>query len=148
MSTRLRRYVVGMGIVCLLAGVAGCGKGKGTVSGRVTYGGKPVVSGTVSMIASDDIQYSGSISPDGTYSISGVPNGPVRILVSSPNSNAVKPGGPPPTSGTQGDIEGAPAQPAAKPGEWTELPGKYADPAQSGLTGTVKSNTIINLDLE
>src|SRR5205823_14560750 len=76
-----------------LLAVCGCSPGKGTVSGKVTYKGKPVVWGTVSAVASDNVQYAAPITPQGTYSIPKRPGRPVRLTVSSPNPG-VKPGSP------------------------------------------------------
>src|SRR5690242_8111846 len=77
-----------------LLAVAGCGAGRGTVSGKVTYKGKPVVTGTVSVIGSDGIQYAAQITPQGTYSVPDVPAGPAKFTVSSPNPDDAVRGGP------------------------------------------------------
>jgi hypothetical protein len=140
-----------------LLAVGGCGPSTGTVTGKVTHKGKPVVWGTITMIASDNIPYSGSLNPDGTYSIVGVRGGPVKIGVMSPNPDGATRGSTPvggrPGAGAAGDLGGkaaAPAQPAVAlpaPGAWFALPDKYADPLQSGLTGTVQGDTVLNVDL-
>ena len=64
-----------------LLAVCGCSPGKGTVSGKVTYKGKPVVWGTVSAVASDNVQYAAPITPQGTYSIPNVPYGSLTVTV-------------------------------------------------------------------
>jgi hypothetical protein len=89
--------------VCL-ALAAGCQKGPPEItilSGRVTLDGKPVTAGTVNVVSADDIvRTSGTINPDGTYSIVGAPVGPVklavftedfRVLLPEPGSGATKP---------------------------------------------------------
>src|SRR5262245_32889412 len=136
--------------LCLLGFVSGCGPSGGTVSGKVTYRGKPVTMGHVTMIGSDNVQYVGDITSEGTYSIPHVPGGPVKITVSSPNPNIAQRAraiGPGPRGGA-GDLEEAAPPPPTAPTGWVEIPPEFADPEQSGLTGTVKSATIINLDLE
>ena len=133
-----------------LIAVVGCGS-KGTISGKVTYKGKSLASGSVSVIASDNIQYVSAIAPDGTYSIANVPTGPARFTVTSPNPGDtlqanLKRG---PSRGV-GDLDSQPApppQPAPGPGGWFSIPDKYGDPDQSGLTGTVGSPKT-NIDLE
>jgi len=59
------------------------------LTGRVSSGGRSVVYGTVSVVASDDRVYSAPIGPDGTYRITSLPPGPVRVSVSSPNPRSV-----------------------------------------------------------
>ena len=59
--------------------------GATTLTGRVTSQGKPVVFGTVTVITSDQRAHSVPIQPDGTYALKGVPRGPVKVAVSSPN---------------------------------------------------------------
>lgn len=119
----------------------GCGPSKGTVSGKVTHKGKPVVWGSVSLIASDGVQYVGQITPEGTYTIPNVPSGSVKICVSSPNPD-VSARGP----GAAGDGGGDPT-PKPKAGAWFALPEQYNDPQKSGLTGTVRGDTTIDVDL-
>jgi len=59
------------------------------LTGSVTAGGRPVVYGTVTVVASDDRVYTASIREDGTYRIPAVPPGPVRVAVSSPNPRSI-----------------------------------------------------------
>lgn len=59
--------------------------GTDEITGSVSSGGRPVVFGTVTVVASDDRVYTTPIRPDGTYRIRSVPPGPVRVAVSSPN---------------------------------------------------------------
>src|SRR5262245_25668289 len=63
---------------------AGCG-GRGDVSGRVTYQGKPLVWGTVQFEGSDNLIKQGNIKPDGTYAVAGVAVGEAKVAVSSIN---------------------------------------------------------------
>jgi hypothetical protein len=132
----------------ILVAASGC-TSRSPVSGQVTYKGKPVVWGTVTVIASDNIQYATQIKPDGTYTIPNVPTGPARFAVSSPNPDGTARGGPAAANGGAGDRgapgEGGPPNPPA--GAWFPLPEKYNDAAKSGLTGTVGSGAVdLNLD--
>ena len=84
--TRLIRSAV------LLAALAltGCGEQTTDVSGKVTYKGKSVTSGTVVILDGGSAPKAGTINPDGTYRVSGVKYGSFKVAVSSP---------PPPGSG-------------------------------------------------
>src|SRR5262245_35060772 len=77
------RWVCGI-LLLVLSVVFGCGPGSATVTGKVTYKGKPVVSGTVVMLGSDERMVSAEIKADGQYVLAGVRSGKVRIGVSSP----------------------------------------------------------------
>src|SRR5439155_5760384 len=51
---------------------AGCGGGKASVSGKVSFKGKLLATGTVSMVGPDGIVRQGAIKPDGTYTVTDV----------------------------------------------------------------------------
>lgn len=131
-------------------GLVGC-TSKSNVQGKVTYQGKALTSGSVSIIAEDQLQYSGQIESDGSYSIPNVPTGEVKFLVSSPNPGGESRGqGRMPPKGANSDL--APAQPVAAnqpKTDWFQIPEKYADPANTDLKGTVKANpSVIDLELK
>jgi hypothetical protein len=124
-------------IVCTLFAIsvlplinAGC-SGVGNVSGKITYGGKTLVWGTVQFEGSDGIIRPANIEPDGSYCVTGVPTGEVKVAVSSinPKSSDFVPmqreGGPPP-----------PPRPEVK--GWFEIPKKYDTTFNSGLSYTIK----------
>ncbi len=71
--------------VLLLLGLAlasvGCGKSTGEVSGKVTYHGKALTFGTVTITSANGPQQSATIQPDGTYEIKDVPTGPATVTV-------------------------------------------------------------------
>jgi hypothetical protein len=127
------RPVVAAALVAL---VVGCG-GRGDVSGKVTYQGKPLVWGTVQFEGSDGILKQANLKSDGAYSVQGVATGEAKVAVSSinPNSSDFQPrvakGRPAP-----------PPRPAVK--GWFPIPEKFDTPHKSGLTYTIKSgaNTI------
>lgn len=141
------RFVLVMLLASLLLALGtGC-QSRGTVTGKVTHKGKPVIWGTVTLIASDNMAYPGQITMDGNYTVANVPDGPVKIGVSSPNPDGTNRGGPAANQGGAGDRGGADPTPAIKAGKWFPLPEAYSDPLKSGLTGTVKGNTVINVEL-
>jgi hypothetical protein len=128
---------------------AGCSPSKGTVSGLVKRQGKPIVWGNVTLIASDNAAYSGPITSQGTYSIPNVPGGPVKLCVTSTNPDGAARGGPAAERSAASDRAAAGANRSLPPaGAWIAIPDKYTDPQQSGLTGTVKGDTTIDLDLD
>ncbi len=132
---------------------AGCGwSGTTTVEGTVTYRGKPVVSGGVSLVAADGVQRSGPLKPDGTFRIPDVPVGPVKVGVSSPNPSPPPPPAkskgiklPPGTTIGGGRPEAPPSDPT--PG-WVPIPERFVDPVTSGLTQTVEKGKPLELKLE
>ncbi|MDY3560114.1 carboxypeptidase-like regulatory domain-containing protein [Gemmata sp. JC673] len=125
--------------------LSGCSPAKGVVSGRVTHKGKPVTSGSVTLIASDDLPYAAQIASDGSYSIPGVPGGSVKIGVTSPNPSGAGRGG----RGAAAALSEAPREGpgTAGAGSWVELPDKYTDPLKSGLSGAVSGDTRLDIDL-
>jgi hypothetical protein len=120
----------------LTAAALGCG-GRGDVSGKVTYKGKPLVWGTVQFEGSDKLIRQGNINSDGTYSIQGVASGEAKVAVSSinPKSSDFQPrqaeGRPPPKP--RPEVKG-----------WFPIPEDYQDLSKPKLSYTVKSgqNTI------
>src|SRR5438132_13142015 len=72
-------------VICL--GPAGCtGRDRpASVSGKVTYNGKPVTSGIVVLVGKDgktsDLGY---VKDDGSYSIAKAPSGPVKVSFDNP----------------------------------------------------------------
>src|SRR5437016_3362903 len=64
----------------ILIGIAtGCGGNTAIVSGKVTYQGRPVTSGSVIVLNQDGTAESWVILPDGTYSVPGVKRGHVKF---------------------------------------------------------------------
>lgn len=115
----------------------GCGGVSTTeVTGTVKYRDKPLTTGSITLLASDNNLYIGSIEANGQFSIPKVPVGPVKIAVSSPNPNDVETRGSG-ASATIGErIGGSRAKPV--PAGWVPIPEKYGDPQNSGLTGDAK----------
>ena len=68
------------------------------------------------------------LTTDGTYRLNGVPVGPAKVGVSSPDP---KPGS---RALAGGDPRAKAGPPPLPPGAWFPLPAQYADPATSGVT--------------
>ena len=139
----------------------GCGGGKATVKGKVTSGGKPVVWGSVILVDASGAYHQGDIELNGTYEIAGVPNGTVKIGVTSPSPVDQRGGGRPgggkeaPKGGGGFDdprekLEKMAARPTPPAGAWFQLPNqeKNSDPTQSGMTGEVKSGQPLDIDIK
>ncbi len=135
-------------IVC--AGCAGPGDVQGTVSYRPN--GKKVVTGTVMFMGADGMPHYAMINADGTYLVRGVPPGPAKVTVASPNPvqppEPKRPGGgdreqigeakPP----VEGGAAGVPVSEEIKK-NWFAIPEKYTDLQNSGLRFEVKRGVSI-----
>jgi hypothetical protein len=141
----------GHGWLLFLAVCAGCSSSsQGTISGKVTYHGKPVPAGTVVFVP--QVQGGSFAAPirDGQYKLENCPVGPAKIAVSSkqaitaPMKGMMSKTKPPP------EIEeklgrGAPAEGASSNNAPTaSIPPRYQDPEKSGLSYTVKSGSQVH----
>jgi hypothetical protein len=133
------RCAAGLVLVSLLAAL-GCGRGD--VTGKVTYKGKPLVFGTVQFEGADKVLKQGNIKTDGTYTVRDVAAGEAKVAVNSlnPESSDFQPL----------QREGMPARkrPPAPKG-WFPIPAEYQDLSKPKLTYTVKSGkNTIDIDLK
>ena len=137
-------------VVLAALALTGCADGTTDVSGKVTYKGKPVAYGAVVVFDADGAPKSGTIQPDGTFRVSGVRSGPVKVAVSSPPP----PGAEPARKGTGRDADddklplAVPPAPPEVLKSWRPIPEKYGDPNKSELTAEVKSGQPLDLDLK
>ena len=122
----------------LVLAAAGCGAGKGEVSGQVKFKGEPLTSGRVTFVCQAGAkEVLSSEIVNGTYTISGVPVGPVKIMVET----FPPPTAPPPVKipgGIPPKIKGLP-EPGAPPahGRHVAIPPRYSNLEQSGLSYAV-----------
>jgi hypothetical protein len=129
----------GLLVLLFLVGAGGCGN-RATVSGKVTYQGRPVTYGAVIFVAGDGTARSAVIAPDGSYKIEGLSPGTLKIGVISPD----------PSKGRSARRQHKPAPPqdgaADSPGTqgvaWFPLPTQFEPPSTSGLDCTVESGTV------
>jgi hypothetical protein len=108
------------GVVALLlalAAVAGCG-GPRTVSGKVSYKGKPLGKGQISFVGLGK-SVSGTINADGTYVVTDVPAGEVTATVVSYY--------------VEGEAKFGLTPLKTAPPMKSAIPTKYNDPKTSGL---------------
>lgn len=125
--SRTPRVIGSLALGLLLLGGLGCGGKKASVSGEVTYRGKPLPSGNVSFFdAKKEIVGTATIS-NGKYSLASVPAGSMKITVTTPLIPPVDRRHPPPKDMPGGQL--APSVP---------IPPRYANPENSGLTYEVQ----------
>jgi hypothetical protein len=141
MHTRRGRQNLGTAVatVVLSTLMAGCGGGKADVSGKVSYKGKLLVTGTVSMVGPDGIVRQGPINRDGTFRVTGVAAGKVQIGVLSlnPAGDARRGGRPAAVSRTAN----ATPDPARDGSAWFAIPTIYQEPTNSGLSAVLASGS-------
>jgi hypothetical protein len=115
--------------VCLLLLCAawGCGGSAGTIAGKVSYRGKVLAGGTVTLFNADGVKIrSVPIRPDGSYRASGLPVGLTKIAVESKAPSGLPPVLVPRPPEKYDLADGAtPAVP---------IPPHYKDAGKSGLT--------------
>ena len=115
--------------------VPGCGGGpaKGSLSGTVVYGEKPVKIGKVLAWGGDGSVREGEIMPDGTYLVKDVVAGQVTLCVLSPNpADTPERKGPdgkaPPGDGTKANRK-----------DWFLIPPEFSEVKTSPLKTTITS---------
>lgn len=126
-------------LICFLVSAFGCGPGYGTVMGTVTYQGKPLTTGFVGMFHPDGRQASGQVQKDGTYTIPGAPAGSVVVIVDSTPPIPVRIiGGTAKKENTDQTGEAKNTALSSPSGQHVAIPKKYGNPAESGLSYTVR----------
>lgn len=149
-----RQLNISLRLIPLLAlplfSLVGCADKVVEVKGKVTYQGKEVCGGGIQLVAKNNQVYGGTIAEDGTYIVSGVPAGEVKIGVSSPdpsnNTAATMRSSRSGAAGLGGAAKKGEAAPA-KNSKWFKIPDKYSDPDKSGLTG-VAGTAPLDVDLK
>lgn len=133
----LRLVLSGLPAVVFLSG---CGEPTTRVSGKVSYRGKPLPSGTITFFCSDNkVVRSCQIGADGSYAIEKVPVGMAKISVSTP---------PPPPALSAEVAKMAPSG-GSTPPKPISIPINYNDPEKSGLTYQVpKGDQPHDIDLK
>jgi hypothetical protein len=140
MRPRIQRKTRWIGWVLFsisLAGAGGCGK-TATVTGKVSYQGRPVTYGSLIFLSADRTARSGVIERDGSYRIEGVPPGTAKIGVISRDPSK---GRSVVRNQKRADAGNKEAEKTALK-EWFPLPSKFEDPAASGLSFTVDSRRV------
>ena len=123
----LSRSVLALLTIALAS--TGCGDSdSGRVSGKVRLNDAPVPAGTVTFHGDNNRSASAFIEADGTYTVTGVPLGPVKVTVTAPAPMSDK-GKKQLEKARKISIEGR--------SDVVEIPARYGRPEQSGLQLTV-----------
>jgi hypothetical protein len=133
----------------LMFGIGGCGKVKKTnVSGKVTYRGKPLPSGTIIFESTDPKGGSGSATiANGEYATDNAPLGDVKVYIQLPPPL-------PAGVGTPKDGKATPPPPGAGspkpvPKDWiTTINLRYGSPRLSPLKANLKDGKNPNTNFE
>jgi hypothetical protein len=115
------------GLICTAAAVlflTGCSS-QGTVSGKVSFNGKPLPGGLVSLYDSEGQTRSGGIGKEGNYTVSNVAPGKAQVFVV--------------TLSERPSIRQPENKNSTSLGEYVAIPPKYMDKDQSGITLDVKT---------
>jgi hypothetical protein len=139
---RKMAYRVGGGAIALLVVIVGLsayasGGGSATVSGRITYLGRPVIWGSVILVGPDGRSAVGRIQPDGTFTVANAPTGEVGVSITSPDPLAQHYATQLKTSRDRIPVAQWPAMPVDRQ-QWFVLPQRYDNAKTSELTLTVK----------
>jgi hypothetical protein len=142
--TARKLHLASIVATCLAAGLlfsTGCNRSTlSTVSGTVSFEGKPLASGSVMLYCEDRQIVHGLIGPDGTYSIPNVPRGTSRAVVRAhtplPEGFQLKTKLPPMVNGPIGPPPGATSKDMLPP-----IPKRYELPEESGLVIRVENSS-------
>jgi hypothetical protein len=150
-SLRARQLTRGFFLVILVAAcaVAGCSPAIGNVAGKVTYQGKELKGGTVTLTSTQNgPNYGTEIGEDGSYSISNVRAGVYKVCVTTAHLKSENTGPMPPGGGGPKVAPSAPDLPptASNPRiarenhnlkRYVSIPESYSNPETTELTYTV-----------
>jgi hypothetical protein len=139
-------------VTVLSIGLVGCGPGVGDLSGSVSYKGKKVKVGTVTVFGGDGVVKYGLIDRDGNFTVKDVCGGDVRICVASPHPKESLPYSAGNVTakdkGPKRDIPKVTMDPVDLK-NWFEIPEQYQYPDKSGLTFQMRSGAnTFNIELK
>jgi hypothetical protein len=115
----------------MLALVVGCGGSTGSVSGKVTYQGKPLPGGYVNFMSQGEqsVTKTSGIKADGSYSVSGLPVGAAKISVQGLSARRLA------------DLPGQGGKDEKVQQQEVFVPPQYGNSETSGLKYDVKSGS-------
>jgi hypothetical protein len=129
----IRRFVVRpgsrLGGVVLFLTLSGCGPGRGDLSGTVSYQGKILRFGSISVVGSDGIPRTEPLREDGSFLLQNLRAGTIKVAVISQDRAESQP---------KARKKGA-AQPKIDRTGWFAIPEKYNDFEKSELTYTLRA---------
>ena len=135
-SSRPAAWWLAAGFLAVTLPLAGgCGGGKGDVSGKVTYKGQALASGSVQFMSPAGALVA-DIGTDGTYKVVGVPSGTSKISVSCQDDDGYMKYMHALAASSKDKSK---PKPKGSPDDFSKIPAKYNDFEKSGLTCEVKS---------
>ena len=145
MSMVVRGRIVGVLMCLLVSSLAGCGSGSGgvryVVTGKVTYNDQPLETGRITAIANDQEVSAADIKPDGTFVLTDIPKGPIKVIINPKNVLQMMPS----DKATGGGVN-ATKQPGVMgntaPGKNASntIPAKYQSAGLTDLNFTIEKN--------
>jgi hypothetical protein len=144
MTTRLKlrasRLLLAGCLILLTLGTVGCAS-RGDLSGKVSYQGKPLASGSVLLVRAGAIPMTTRIEEDGSYHFTDVPVGEVKLAVFSPDpaqeAEARKKAEEKRLSSSEKPLPPLPPLPEIDRSKWFAIPIEYRDVEHSGLRITI-----------
>ena len=140
--------VAGFGVLIIIVGLFFLGRPTGTVTGKVTFRGKPVYTGSVIIVGKDGVAAAGPIETDGTYVVPKAPVGEVTVGVVSKDPVYLHR-----ISQLRSSRTPIPASALTNPTgierkKWFPIPKEYEEPVHSGLTFSVQKGDNNKYDIE
>ena len=141
---RKTAYQVAAGVVALGVVIVGlsvhAASGSATVTGHVTFLGRPVIWGSVILVGADGRSVVGRIQSDGSYTIANAPTGEVAVSITSPDPLVQHYATQLKTSRDRIPVAQWAAPPVDRQ-QWFLLPKRYENAKTSELTLTVHRGT-------
>ncbi len=131
---RAARWIASAAVLIALVTAGGCGGGRSSVSGKVTYQGRTVIYGSVVFLSADKTARSAVIQCDGSYTVDDVPAGVVKIGVISRDPAQSRAARRRRQSNPTGSSSAAPPTTG-----WFPLPAEFETAENSKLSCTVSS---------
>jgi len=130
--------VAGFGVLLIVVGLFFLSRPTGNVTGKVTFRGKPVYTGSVIIVGKDGVAAAGPIETDGTYVVQKAPVGDVTIGVVSKDPVYLHR-----ISQLRSSRTPIPASALTNPAgldrkKWFPIPKEYEEPVHSGLSLSIK----------
>ena len=130
--------VAGFGLLLIIIGLFFLSRPTGNVTGKVTFRGKPVYTGSVIIVGKDGVAAAGPIETDGTYVVQKAPVGEVTVGVISKNPVYLHKISVMRSSRTPVPASALATPPNLDQRKWFPIPKEYEEPVRSGLTYSVK----------
>ncbi len=127
-----------MSMLIVIVGLFFLHRSSGVVTGKVTFRGKPVYTGSVIIVGKDGVAVAGPIETDGTYVVQKAPVGEVTVGVVSKDPVYLHRVGLLRQSRTPVPASALNAPTGFERKKWFPIPKEYEEPVHSGLAFTVK----------